>query len=302
MRRLRHLRASRSGEHDLSGSVRVAAPRTGERWHRRIRRRQGAGVPGDGLRRRRVRHRDAGRPARDAGDRPRPLLDRRFEPAVERPADPDRLRARADRDWPQRQPGQRAGTAGRAGPPGLDLPIEQRYGSRAASVCPVEGRDRRGGDRRIGVAGAGRVFVRAADAGQADRGPRSARVSPARARPARRRAGRLLGNLRDGSDRRHLRPRRGAGRSAGDQRTGDAVDQAVCAGAAGALRLRARLLRAARQLRLRQERQRGANEPRTDSGASSTRSTPTSSCRFPTPACAPRWVMPRNRASRSGWV
>ena len=40
---------------------------------------------------------------------------------------------------------------------------------------------------------------------------------------------------------------------------GHAVDQAVSAGAAGPLRLRARLLRAARQLRLRQERQRGAH-------------------------------------------
>jgi asparagine synthetase B (glutamine-hydrolysing) len=43
-----------------------------------------------------------------------------------------------------------------------------------------------------------------------------------------------------------------------------AIAAPVSAGAAGALRLRARLLRASRQLRLRHERQRGAHRARTD--------------------------------------
>ena len=67
-----------------------------------------------------------------------------------------------------------------------------------------------------------------------------------------------------------------------------AVDQAVPAGAARALRLRARLLRAARQLRVRPERQRSAHRARPRARARSSRSTPTSSCRFPTRACARR--------------
>ena len=45
---------------------------------------------------------------------------------------------------------------------------------------------------------------------------------------------------------------------------GAAIDQSVPAGAARALRLRARVFRAAGQLRVRQERQRGADRPRPD--------------------------------------
>ena len=39
VRRLRHLRSSRSRQHDLPRAVRAAAPRAGERRHRRVRRR-----------------------------------------------------------------------------------------------------------------------------------------------------------------------------------------------------------------------------------------------------------------------
>ena len=73
---------------------------------------------------------------------------------------------------------------------------------------------------------------------------------------------------------------------------GRAVDQAVSAGAARALRVRARLLRAARQLRVRQERQRGAHRTSAACWRASSRSTPTSSCRCPTRACARRWATP----------
>ena len=54
--------------------------------------------------------------------------------------------------------------------------------------------------------------------GPADRRARSARVPPARARAARRRVRRLLGDVRDGPDRRHLHARRRAGRGGGHQR------------------------------------------------------------------------------------
>ena len=62
--------------------------------------------------------------------------------------------------------------------------------------------------------------------------------------------------------------------------------QAVRAGEALAVHLRARLLRASRQLRVRRERQRGAHRVRAPAGARSRASPPTSWCRFPTRACA----------------
>ena len=161
-------------------------------------------------------------------DRPRALFDGRREQARERAAVPDRLRARADRHLPQRQPRQRARAARRARAAGLDLPATS---SDTEVVLHLYARSKarigRGRARRIGRAGAGRVLARAAHEGSPDRGARSARLPAARARPARRCLGRLLGNLRDGSDRRHLRARRRAGRSAGHQRRRAAVDQAV---------------------------------------------------------------------------
>ena len=59
---------------------------------------------------------------------------------------------------------------------------------------------RRAGDRRIGLAGAGRVFARAADEGSADRRARSARLPAADARPPWRCLYRLLRDLRARSD------------------------------------------------------------------------------------------------------
>ena len=188
MRRLRHLRSSRSGEHDLPGSLRAAAPRAGERRHRRVRRRDRCGCRGRWA----------------------------TSPTSSTP-----------RRWPA-CPGTRAighvrySTAGssqllNAQPILIDCAHGQiaighngnlvnaqelrdelvRQGSIFQSNSDTEvvlhlyarskARDGRGCDRRIGVAGAGRVFVRAADEGPADRGPRSARVPAARARPARRR-------------------------------------------------------------------------------------------------------------------
>ena len=60
-----------------------------------------------------------------------------------------------------------------------------------------------------------------------------------------------------------------------------------------AVHLRARLLLAARQLRVRRERQRDAHRVRPAAGARSPACPPTSSCRFPTPASARRSATPR---------
>ena len=161
----------------------------------------------------------------------------------------------------------------------------------------------RRGAHRVDRADPRRVLARAADEEPADRGARSARLPSARARPARRRVDRLLGDLRARSHRRHLRPRRRAGRGRRHQRRRTAIDQAVPARAAAvAVRLRARVLRAARQLRLRPQRQRRAHRARPASSRGKRRSTPTSSCRFPTRASAPRSALPRSRGCRCGWA
>ena len=133
---------------------------------------------------------------------------------VERAAVPHRLRARADRHLPQRQPGR---TPTSCATELVDQGSIFQSSSDTEVVLHLYARSkaahRRGRDRRLGDAGAGRVLVPDDDQRSADRGPRSARLPAAGARPARRRVRRLLGDLRDGSDRRDLRARRRAGRS-----------------------------------------------------------------------------------------
>ena len=72
--------------------------------------------------------------------------------------------------------------------------------------------------------------------------------------------------------------------------------------AARALHLRARVLRAARQLRLRPERQRRAHRRWGGSSPRNRASTPTSSARFPTRACAAPPASPSGRAFRWRWA
>ena len=107
----------------------------------------------------------------------------------ERAADSDRLRARTDRDLPQRQPGQRAASCATSSfATGLDLP-DRRSDTEVVLhlYARSRGADGRRGDRRGDLAGAGAFSLRAADEGSADRRARSARLPAARARPPRRR-------------------------------------------------------------------------------------------------------------------
>ena len=73
------------------------------------------------------------------------------------------------------------------------------------------------------------------------------------------------------------------------------------AGAAGALHLRARVFRAARQLRVRPQRERGPHRAWPRARARAVTSTPTWSSRCPTRACAPRWDSRSSPACRCGW-
>ena len=207
MRRVRHLRSSRSRQPDLPRPLRAAASRPGERGHRRIGRRAGAHLEVDGARRRRVLREDARKTARQHRHRPRALLDRRRQQRRQRAADSDRVRARADRDRAQRQSRQRQRAQRRARPARGDFSDEHRHRSDSAPVRAVARRVDRRGDRRGDFARAGRVFAGADDEGSADRRARSARLPSAGARASRRCGDRVLGDVRARSDRRDLRSR-----------------------------------------------------------------------------------------------
>ena len=243
---------------------------------------------------------DAARPSRD---RPHPLLDGRREHARERAAVPDRLRARADR--------RRATTATSSTP-----------ASCATSWCAAGSIFQTTSDTEVilhlyarskaptvedalvesiaQVSGA--YSLVAADQEPADRRARSARVPSARARPARRRLDRLFGDLRARSDRRHLRPRRRARRAAVISDGGlRSIKPFPPAPLAHCVFEHVYFARPDSYVF-----GRSVNEVRTDLGPpprrASRRSTPTSSCRFPTPASARRSATPRSRACRCGWA
>ena len=300
VRRLRHLRPSRGGQPDLPRALCAAAPRPGERRHRRVRRHHDPPLARDGA--------TSPTPSTSATLDQLPghiaighvaLFDRGREPAAERAADSDRLRARADRGLPQRQPGQRRASCATSS--FATGPSSSRAATPRSSCISTRARRRlvgRGCARRIGRAGQGAFSFVMLTQGSADRRSRSARLPAARARPPRRRLRRLLRDVRPGSDWRDLRARRRARRGAGHQRRRPSFAEAVSAGAAGALRVRARVLRPAGQLRVRQERERGPHRARTRCSRASRRSTPTSSCRSRTPACARRSATPTRRACR----
>ena len=166
MRRVRHLRTPGSVEADLSRSLRAAASRPGERRHRVRRRRARAARQEHGLRQRDLRRGHARDAAGHDRDRPHPLFDRRREQALERAADPDRLRARPGRHLPQRQHRQRERNPRAAGARRIDLPDQQRHRSRPAPLCAIAGRIDRGRHCRVGHAADRRVLVRDDHQGQ----------------------------------------------------------------------------------------------------------------------------------------
>ena len=105
VRHLRHLRPGRRPRPrrrtaHLLRPLRAAAPRPGERGHRRLRRQPGDGDEGHGPRQPGVRRAEAVGAARPDGDRPRALLDHRLDRVAQRPADRAARRRPDDRARP----------------------------------------------------------------------------------------------------------------------------------------------------------------------------------------------------------
>ena len=229
------------------------------------------------------------------------VLHCRRKPAGERATVPHRLRARPDCRGAQRQPRQRPRAARRSRRAGAifqtSSDTEVLLHLYARSKAPSVEEALVDSD----CADPGRVLAGAADQGSPDRGPRSARFPSAGARKAGRRVDRVLGDVRARPDWRDLRARRRAGRASGHQRRRPSIDQAVSSAAPFAVRVRARLLRASRQLRLRPQRQRRAHRAWARAGTRGAALPPTLSCRFQTPASARRPVLPRRRSCRCAW-
>ena len=205
------------------------------------------------------------------GHGPRALLHRGRHRGHERPALPDRVPPRAHRGGPQRQPRERDDPAPRAGGGGLDLPVHLRHRGDPPPLRAQPPRAAGGRDRGQPDQGHGRLLRPLPDPGRARGRARSLGLPAAGDRTAPRRAHRLLGDVRARPHRRQVRARRGAGRAGDRGADGHPLLPPLPAGAAQPVHLRARLLRAAGQPGLRQERAGVAPRPRAAARAGSAR-------------------------------
>ena len=220
VRRVRDLRPPRGLEPHLPRPVRAAAPRPGERRHRRVRRHADPRVEGDGVRQRGLRQRHARRSCRATW----PIGHVRYSTAGE-----SRL-ANAQPIVVDSAHGQLAlghnGNLVNAGElrdalvrERRDLPDHHRHRGRRAPVRAVaRGRGAEAAivDAMSQVRGAFSFVMMTKDRLIGARDPHGFR--PLALGRLRRRLGDLLRDLRDGPDRRHLRPRRRARRDRRRQR------------------------------------------------------------------------------------
>ncbi len=138
VRRLRHLRTAgrarpRRRAADLLRPLRAPAPRSGERGHRRLRRRADHGDEGHGSGQPGVRRGQALGARGPHRDRARPLLDHRLDGVAERPAGRAPRRRPHDRARAQRQPDQHGRAArGAAGAARVDAVDVRHRGDRRA--------------------------------------------------------------------------------------------------------------------------------------------------------------------------
>ena len=273
-RRVRHLRGLRppgGREPHLPGPLRAPAPGAGVGRDRGDRRALAARREGDGVGGRRVLARAPPAAAGPGGDGPCPLLDRRLLHAPERAAHQRLVLAGPDRARPQRQPGQRRHAPHGAGAPRRHLPVDFRLGGDPPPHRA--GRPQQPGAHADPGARPGqrRLLRRHAHPGHAGRMSRPPRLPSARDRTAGPDLAPGLRDLRPRPPRGRVRARRRAGRDRADRPERPALDQAVPAEEAAPVRLRVRLLRAARHVALGPER---ATRPARRSATGWPRSTP----------------------------
>ena len=298
MRRLRRARSPRGREHHLPGPLRAPAPRPGERGIVSVDGQRALRPPRHGAGGGRLRREDARASCRVARHRPRALLDRRRQPAAQRPALLRHHRRRARGDRPQRQPRQRGRDPARARGARRDLQHHGgQRGDRPAAGALARAEPRGAADRRA-LAREGRLQPRHADARRADRRARSARLPAPQPRAPRRRLGRRQRDLRPRPDRRLLRARPRPRRGGGDPARAPAHAAALHAGAPGELlHLRVHLLRAARLEPERPQRLRLSARSSAACWPASIRCPPTWWCRCSTRATRRRSATRRSRAS-----
>ena len=185
------------------------------------------------------------RRCRAGRDRAHPLLDDRLERVGERAAARRRRTRTHGRDRPQRQPDEYEPAADRA----RRRPDRARRTSDTEAIAALIVHDplRSLKRWRRRCHGSRAPIPSSRSRGEAARVPRSAGDPPARARPSGRRLGGRLGDVRVRPDRRRLRTRRPPRRARRHRRGRRARDPGGPGGKAGALHLRARLLRSARR-------------------------------------------------------
>ena len=270
MRRVRRLGTRRGRRQaDLLRALRAAAPRSGGRRHRRLRRAAHRGLQGPGPGEPGLRRAGAVLAARAPGRRPRPVLHDRLHHLGERPADvPHHGDRQRHRPGAQRQPGEHRRAARRghdAAQRRRERPRrhagQHRLGPGLRAARRIRRRHRGRGVRDAAAAPAARRVL-AGLRGRADplRRARPARRPAARARPPGARLGR---RQRDGGagHRRRVDGARGRARRAAGDRRGRHPQLPLRRARAQGLRLRVRLPRPSGHRDLRAL---GARRPRRD--------------------------------------
>ena len=257
-------RADRCRVDRRAGPVRAPASRPGIGRPRGERRRAADALQGPRHDQLGARRAAAAEPARPARHRPLPLLDDRLDDLGERPADLPARAGPGDRHRPQREPGQHP----RPARPAARRPDPPAGVDRHGAPDRAHRRRARGGHGRGDAPGAA-ARPRRVQPGRPRRAPGHRRARPVRvpaarpraaARPGRRRRrrrpverrrrrGRLVPVVGDGRARHRrgrLRARRPARRDGHPRARPGAAFRALRRGDAGAVRLRAHLLRPAR--------------------------------------------------------
>ena len=208
-----------------------------------LRRKKSLRIQGYGVGPGRLQGGDPGTAARPSGHRPRPLLHHRLLASGQRPALYRPPRRNDHLPGPQRQPDQRPRPAQKIGAGGVDLSGHLGHGDNRPShrQKPVAGI--RGGRGQGPGHGQGSLLPGHDDRGHAHRGPRSQGIPAHVPGDVERGLGGRLRDLRPGSGRGRVCPRRGAGGDSFHQQERGQIHQTLARDQVGLLHFRIHLFR-----------------------------------------------------------